>query len=149
MDNPTWDPKTIIVGIDGSTHSDHAAALAVSMARGTGAKLHVVNVMRPADGWWGIGEATPAPAGMDQSLKEAQRELLAETIGKLDLSGLDHDTYTDIGDPAGVLVGYAERVGADVLIIGKRGAGLIERLIIGSVANRVVHDAPCPVLLVA
>jgi nucleotide-binding universal stress UspA family protein len=34
------------------------------------------------------------------------------------------------------------------MVIGRRGAGLIERIMLGSVANRLVHDAPCPVMLV-
>jgi nucleotide-binding universal stress UspA family protein len=47
-----------------------------------------------------------------------------------------------------MLLDYADKVGADVMVIGRRGAGLIERIMLGSVANRVVHDAQCPVLLV-
>ena len=54
----------------------------------------------------------------------------------------------DVGDPARMLLEYAERVAAEVMVIGRRGAGLIERIMLGSVANRVVHDAECPVLLV-
>jgi nucleotide-binding universal stress UspA family protein len=47
-----------------------------------------------------------------------------------------------------MLLDYADKVDADLMIIGRRGAGLIERIMLGSVANRVMHDAECPVMLV-
>ena len=148
MERPTFDPKKVVVGVDGSPQAHHAAAVAESIARASGAELHLVNVVRPPDGWWGVAGGPPSFPGLEGTLKDAQREILDAAVAELDLANIPHETFEDTGDPARVLVEYCERASADLLVVGKRGAGLIERMIIGSVANRVVHDAPCPVLIV-
>ena len=79
---------------------------------------------------------------------EARMDILESIISEVDLTGVDYETVEDIGDPARVLSDDADSAGADLLIVGKRGAEPIEKMLLGSVANRVVHDAPCPVLVV-
>ena len=74
--------------------------------------------------------------------------ILESTIDELDLAGVDYEAVEDMGDPARVLIDYAKNADANLMIVGKRGAGLIERMLLGSVANRILHDAPCPVLVV-
>lgn len=148
MDVTTWDPRTIVVGVDGSEEAKHAARLATSIARRTGAEIHLMTVVRPPEGWWGIVGSPPTSTALGKTLMDAKQEILDSMLDSLDLSGIEYQTVEDIGDPARMLVEYAEKTGADLLIVGKRGAGLIERMVLGSVANRVVHDAPCPVLVV-
>ncbi len=79
---------------------------------------------------------------------DARKEILDAMLEHIDLEGVNYELVEDIGDPARMLVDYAEKVSADYLVVGKRGAGFIERMVVGSVANRVVHDAPCPVIVV-
>lgn len=69
-------------------------------------------------------------------------------VAGIDLTGIDVIQVEDVGDPARKLLDYVDKVEADLLIIGRRGAGVLERIMLGSVANRVVHDAPCLVMLV-
>jgi nucleotide-binding universal stress UspA family protein len=104
--------------------------------------------VRPPEGWWGIVGSPPTPSALSKSLTDAQREILDSVMSELDLADIEVIQVEDVGDPARMLLDYAERVDADVMVIGRRGAGLIERIMLGSVANRVVHDAECPVLLV-
>jgi nucleotide-binding universal stress UspA family protein len=144
----TWQPKLIVVGIDGSEQSRHAAALGAAMARSSGAKLQLMTVVRPPEGWWGIVGSPPTPSALGQSLTDAQRLILDTITEEVDLEGVDYETIEEIGDPARMLLAYCEESEADLLIVGKRGASLIERLVLGSVANRVLHEAPCPVTLV-
>ncbi len=144
----SWEPHLIVVGVDGSEQSNHAAALGASMARSTGATLHLMTVVRPPEGWWGIVGSPPTPSALGQSLSDAQKLILDTVVDTVDLEGLDYETIEEIGDPARMLLGYCDENNADLLIVGRRGANLIERLVLGSVANRVVHDAPCPVMLV-
>ncbi len=144
----SWTARTIVVGVDGSEQARHAASLAASLARTAGAKLHLMTVVRPPEGWWGIVGSPPTPTALSKTLTDAQREILDAVVSQIDLEGVDFETIEDIGDPARVLIEYCESVGADMLVVGKRGAGFIERLVLGSVANRLAHDAPCPVLLV-
>jgi len=143
-----WNARTIVVGVDGSSQSRHAAALAATLARASEAKLHLMTVVRPPEGWWGIVGSPPTPTALSKTLTDAQREILDAVVTQIDLDGVDYETIEDIGDPARVLIDYCESISADMLIVGKRGAGFIERLVLGSVANRLAHDAPCPLLLV-
>lgn len=148
MEQSNWSPSTIVVGVDGSDQSRHAARLAASIARATGAEIHLMTVVRPPEGWWGIVASPPTSTALGETLMNARQEILEKTVAEIDLDGIEHQVVEDIGDPARMLVDYAEKIEADLLIIGKRGAGFIERMVVGSVANRVVHDAPIPVLIV-
>lgn len=148
MKEPVWDLHNVVVGVDGSEQSCHAATVSADLARRNGAILHLVTIVRPPEGWWGIVGSPPTPSALSKSLTDAQREILDSVVAEIDLSDIEVVQVEDVGDPARMLLDYADRVGADVMVIGRRGAGLIERIMLGSVANRVVHDARCPVLLV-
>lgn len=148
MKEPVWDLHNVVVGIDGSEQSCHAATVSADLARRNGAVLHLVTIVRPPEGWWGIVGSPPTPSALSKSLTDAQREILDSVAAGIDLSDIEVVQVEDVGDPARMLLDYAERVDADVMVIGRRGAGLIERIMLGSVANRVVHSADCPVLLV-
>ena len=54
----------------------------------------------------------------------------------------------ELGDPVGRMIAVCESSDADLLVIGKRGAGLAERVVLGSVADRLAHHAPCPVMVI-
>lgn len=148
MKEPAWDLENVVVGIDGSEQSCHAAAISADIARRSGATLHFVTIVRPPEGWWGIVGSPPTPSALSKSLTEAQREILDSVVAAVDLTDLEVIQVEDVGDPARMLLDYANKVDADLMVIGRRGAGLIERIMLGSVANRVVHDASCPILLV-
>lgn len=148
MQASTWDPQAIVVGIDGSQQARHATALAASMARATGAEIHLVTVVRPPEGWWGIVGSPPTSTALGNTLTDAKQQILDLVAANVDLTDIDYQLVEEIGDPAKTLVNYASSIDADLLIVGKRGAGIIERMMIGSVANRVVHDAQCPVVVV-
>ena len=145
---PGWDVRNVVAGIDGSDQSRHAARVSADLARKNGAVLHLVTIVRPPEGWWGIVGSPPTPSALSKSLAEAQREILDSVVRDVDLDGIEVIQVEDVGDPARMLLEYGHAVKADVMVIGRRGAGLIERIMLGSVANRIVHDAKCPVLLV-
>jgi len=54
----------------------------------------------------------------------------------------------EIGDPGQTLCRFATEVSADVVVVGSRGRGTIKRALLGSVSSHVVHNAPCPVLVI-
>ncbi|HET8738737.1 MAG TPA: universal stress protein [Acidimicrobiia bacterium] len=143
-----WKISTIIIGIDGSDGSRRAAEHGVALARQFGASVQLVTVVRPPEGWWGIGGAPPTPESLSAALVEGQQQILKEIEEHLDLEGIDYQTVQELGDPAFRLVDLCEEQGADLLVIGRRGAGLAERVILGSTADRLTHLAPCPVLVV-
>ena len=144
----TWSPQLVVVGVDGSDQSQHAAAVAVALVRCHDARLHIVTVVRPPEGWWGIVGSPPPADSLVSSMSEAQRGILDVTIAGIDLEGVDWSSSEEIGEPASALSDVCREKEADVLVVGRRGAGLVERLVMGSVADRLAHYAPCPVLIV-
>lgn len=143
-----WNLKTIVCGIDGSEGSTRAAEKATAVARHWNAKLILVTVVRPPEGWWGIGGAPPSPEALSSALVEGRQQILREIEEHLDLEGVDFETQEELGDPTNTIISVAERRGADLIVIGRRGAGLAERVLLGSVADRIVHHAEVPVVVV-
>ena len=143
-----WKIETILVGVDGSEGSLRAAEHGVALARERGARLLLTTVVRTPEGWWGIGGAPPTPEAMSAALIEGQQKILKETEDHLDLTGIDHETVEEVGDPGTRLLAVAEDRGADLIVIGRRGANLAERVILGSVADRVCHLSVIPVLVI-
>lgn len=143
-----WEVNAVVTGVDGSESSQRAAEHAAAIARHWDAKLHLVTVVRTPEGWWGIGGAPPSPEALSAALIEGQQKILSEIEEHLDLDGVDYETVEELGDPVSRLIGVCEGTDADMLVIGRRGAGLAERIILGSVADRLCHLAPCPVLVI-
>jgi nucleotide-binding universal stress UspA family protein len=143
-----WNPKAIVVGVDGSETSTRAAVIATEIARSRQAKLLLVTVVRPPEGWWGIGGAPPTPEALSAALVEGQQQVIKETEEQLALDGMDYETVEELGDPTSRLIAVAEERDAGLIVIGKRGAGLAERVMLGSVADRLCHHSPVPVMVV-
>lgn len=79
---------------------------------------------------------------------EESQELLVAAQKKLDAAELFHTTHIHVGQPAEVIAKIAGELGCDLIIMGTHGRSGVAGLVMGSVANRVLHLASCPVLLV-
>jgi nucleotide-binding universal stress UspA family protein len=143
----------IIVGIDGSDHSRHALEWAAREAAVRRTPLTVLAVQHPAaTGYWGAGTAVPYAYPYDhdlaaQCLKMAQEETdstLEKASPEFRPPSVTVKAVT--GLPAEALLQAAE--GADMLVVGSRGVGGFERLLLGSVSTQVVHHARCPVVVI-
>ena len=80
-------------------------------------------------------------------LEEGQEHLTA-TQQKLDAAGRFHTTHMHVGQPAEVIARVASELACDLIVMGSHGWSGVVGLVMGSVASRVLHLAPCPVLLV-
>lgn len=143
-----WQITTIVIGVDGSEGSMRAAKHGVAIARHWNAEVKLVTVVRTPEGWWGIGGAPPSPESLSAALVEGQQKILREFEEELDLDGLDYQMVEELGDPVNRLLAVIEDTEADMVVIGRRGAGLAERMILGSTADRLTHLATCPVLVI-
>lgn len=143
-----WEPRLIVAGVDGSEQSNRAAGVAAALARVREATLVIVTVVRPPEGWWGIVGSPPTAEALGDSLADAQRDVLDATVAALDLEGVDYRTREEIGDAAVQLVAVCEELDADLLVVGRRGSGLLRRMVVGSVANHLIHESTSPVLVV-
>ncbi len=143
-----WDPVQIVVGVDGSEQSIRAARVAAGMAKTQASRLHIVTVVRPPEGWWGVVGSPPPAEALSASMERAQRSVLDKTLAAIDTDGVEVVATEEIGDPSSALSAYCEQVGAGLLVVGRRGAGVVERLVLGSVADRLAHHAPCALMVV-
>lgn len=80
-------------------------------------------------------------------LEEGQAQL-ADAQKRLDAAGRLHTTHIHVGQPAEVIVHMAGELDCDLIVMGTHGRGALAGMVMGSVATRVLHLSPCPVLLV-
>ena len=93
----------------------------------------------------------PSELPLSVSRKQIQAERYLERVAKQVGKGrkkIAVETRVLIGDPADVIVSYAERIGADLIVMASHGRSGIGRWAMGSVADRVLRGAHCPVLIV-
>jgi nucleotide-binding universal stress UspA family protein len=138
----------IIVGVDGSGHSQRALEWAAREAALRQAPLTVLSVHQAIAGWIGSGNVYPMHDGSstDATRELAQRETdkVLEAIG--DQRPADVTVRAVHGLPAEELLSAAE--GAELIVVGSRGAGGFTRLLMGSVSSQVAHHAKCPVVVI-
>jgi nucleotide-binding universal stress UspA family protein len=136
--------KTIVVGTDGSETAMIAVERAGALARLTGARLHVVSSYHPARPQL----AGRAPAGEFTIAPDFKADaVLGDAAGRLRADGVEVEEHGPKGDPADALVDIARREGADLIVLGSLGMQGARR-VLGSVPNKVSHNAPCDVLIV-
>ena len=138
--------KTIVVGTDGTDRADGAVNRAAELAALTGADLHIVSAYRPAPvrvAGGAAAEAADWSVGGDYRANAA----LQRTLGRLRDKGISIGEHAPKGDPADGLVAVAVRENADLIVLGSKGMQGKRRLL-GSVPNKVSHQAPCDVLIV-
>jgi nucleotide-binding universal stress UspA family protein len=144
----SWPPEVIVVAVDGSEQSQRAADLAATLALAHRSRLVLLTVVRPPEGWWGVTGQPPSPEALSEALVEGQQEVLRQTESRTNLQDVEYATTEELGDPTSVILAACDRESADLLVVGRRGAGLVERMVMGSVADRLAHHSPVPILIV-
>lgn len=140
--------KRIVVGVDGSPSSVQALEFAVEEAAMRHAELEVLAVVQSASfaPLYGYPPA-PAPGPRMDEAERTARAALDEALAKQGRpSPAKASVQVRTGIPAEELLIQAK--GADLLVVGSRGAGGLTRMVLGSVSSAVVHHADCPVLIV-
>jgi nucleotide-binding universal stress UspA family protein len=142
--------KHILLATDGSAASAHAAKLAVKLARTNGAKLMAVYVIDPYP-YLGIGESNPH--GIQAYMAAAQKHAAkahAEVKALCTHGGTAVPLELRVIENAAASVGIlqiANDEGADLIVMGSHGRSGIARLMLGSVANKVLAESVVPVLI--
>jgi len=144
--------STIVVGTDGSPTASEAVRQAAELARVLGARLHIVNAYRPAsvDATVGVLAATGPtldPVGLDRDLREQAEHTLERALSVAG-TDLDLQAHTRAGSAADVILRVAEEENADIIVVGNKGMAGARRFLLGSVPNRVAHQARCNVMIV-
>lgn len=138
---------TILVAYDFSEHAEAALRRAVELARTTKAKLHLLHSCGLP-----IGGVMPYDAAIPVDVWTAIREGAAERLEGVRrgvaAQGVDVAGEVTMLFPVDAIVATAEKIGAGLIAVGTRGLTGLKHMMLGSVAERVVRLAPCPVLAV-
>ena len=139
--------KRIIVGTDFSEGSDAAMATALAFAIANHAVVDLVHVLEPGVLFAPVSLGAMALADGPALFEEIDRAL-AFRADEAQRAGLVCQTDSLQGFPPGEIVRHAKKTGADLIVIGTHGRTGIAHAILGSVAERIVQRAGCPVLVV-
>jgi len=140
--------EKILVPVDFAPHSGEAVRQAVDIAQHYSASITLVYVYEPAD--YALPEGyvlyTPDQISLmttefEARLRATRRDVEALGVSRVDTKLLNGAASTEI-------VGFAEDQGIDLIVMGTHGRRGITHMLMGSVAERVLRTAPCPVLTV-
>jgi universal stress protein A len=135
----------ILVPIDFGRASDHALTIALQLGKVMKARLTLLHVVQ-----------TPLMTGPDTGIGVAQylddvqlqaRQSLAQYAQRVQDSGLDCEAVIELASPFQHIVDYAATQQVDLIVMGTHGHTGLQHMLLGSVAERVVRLAPCPVLV--
>jgi nucleotide-binding universal stress UspA family protein len=137
----------IVVGIDGSAHSQRSLEWAMKEAALRHVPLTVLAVHPVALSAWTRAPITyPVDAEEVENAKSAAQESVDKVASQIGGERPAVTVQSVSGSPAEELIKAGE--GADMLVVGSRGSGGFGRLLLGSVSSQVTHHAPCPVVVV-
>jgi nucleotide-binding universal stress UspA family protein len=136
----------ILVAHDFSATADAALDYALGLARTLGARISVVNAYEIPS--LGAPEVLVLATDWTKQFEVVAREHLDKVIARVRGVGLDAEPVLRKGAAWREIVAAAKDTKADLVVVGSEGRGLVGRTLLGSVAERVVRTAPCPVLVV-
>jgi nucleotide-binding universal stress UspA family protein len=133
--------KTIVLALDGSEESKQAIPLAVEIARQDGARMVIAHVEEDV-----LGKGGGPIIATEDEIQAAIRKQAEE------LSGEGVETSVEmravmLGGPAPAIVEIADSANADLIVAGTRGHSGLAGVLLGSVTQRLLHLAHCPVLV--
>jgi len=141
--------STIVVGTDGSETAAESVRRATELASVHGSRLHIVMAYQAVvpslspEAREALGERA-----WEASPGEVAERAVREAAGRAGEAGVDVETHVRTGDAAAALIDVAEEQGAALIVVGSRGLASPARFLLGSVPSKVVHHAPCDVLVV-
>jgi nucleotide-binding universal stress UspA family protein len=136
--------RKILAAVDGSPPALHAAQMAYALARATGARLTVAYAVPPPF----LSIEVP-PTVIEEVLRAEKArgvsilDAVVKALGSPDVDALELD-----GPAAEMVAEVAESQNFDLVVVGSRGRNALQRIILGSVADRLVHISKKPVLVV-
>lgn len=135
--------QTILVAHDGSPQAQRATEIAFSMAEELQSKLLILSVIRLPK---------PAPRAELNAVLDDAREHCEQSftllLERARQRGIEIETEIDVGHPAEHIVHRAEQTRTALIVMGRRGISFFQHWLLGSIAERVLRYAHCPVMVV-
>jgi nucleotide-binding universal stress UspA family protein len=133
----------IIWASDGSEHADRALEYAGGLAEADGSRLIALHVKEVT-----LGRAGGYPVQVDEEEVEQKVQRQAHDLKDSGIDAAYEERGTTAGGAAHAIADAAKDAGAGLIVAGTRGQGPVSGLLLGSVTQRLLHVAPCPVLAV-
>jgi nucleotide-binding universal stress UspA family protein len=139
--------RRILVPIDFSEHAEYVIEWACHLALEHSSQLSLLHVYHLPVEFQQL-EGAYLPPDFWTNVKKEADQTLNRYVGEIRQKGLDVEAVVREGYPATVIVDEATARSADLIVIGTHGLSGLKHLLLGSIAERVVQKAPCPVLTV-
>ena len=133
----------MLVAVDGSASASEAFGRAIYLAQKCNSKLDLVHVVQCE-----LGGDSAGTFEIIEELKDKARKMLEEYRVEAAKNNVPIQITITQGDPAKVIIELAKAKGYDLIIMGTRGRSSFQELLIGSVSQKVMHHASCPVMVV-
>lgn len=143
-----WSIQKILAPTDFSELSLAAHRHVREFARRFGAEVHLLNVLEPIVMPGEAGMTPISSSAFDSERQESSLERLRQIADSSEYEGIAVDTWVGAGRASSVINLWAEQNQVDLIVIATHGRTGLGHLIFGSTAERVVREAPCPVLTV-
>ncbi len=139
-------PATLLVPVDFSATSEAALAFAIELAKPLRARLVVMHAYElPTYGYPGTFLTSPDITG---TIRDAAQNGLDATMARYEKADVKIDTVLREGAPAAETNAVAKEVGADMIVLGSHGRSGFARMLLGSIAEKIVRSAVVPVVTV-
>jgi nucleotide-binding universal stress UspA family protein len=141
--------KTVLVATDFSEPSEVAVRYGRALADAFHASLHILHVVPDSMALpWATMADGLAMADVQRQWERDASQRLQRMLPESEREALHATLVTRAGDPVRQITSYAVETSADLVVLGTHGRGPVAHMLMGSVAERVVRTAPCPVLTV-
>ncbi|MDP8023454.1 MAG: universal stress protein [Nitrososphaeria archaeon] len=135
----------IIIGYDGSEHAKAAIEFLKNLEEFKKAELHVVTVV---DFTQLYSYGVDIPQSVYESIKNHNEEMLKTIVNEIKGAGGNAIGVMLEGSPADAILDYAQKINADMIVVGSRGLSTFRGLLLGSVSAKLVRESKIPVLVV-
>lgn len=136
----------IVVPIDFSAESDRALEYAMELAQVYGSRIEVVHVMFPPMAAEGV-PGVPLPSFSPAEVSSEIMKTLSKRVANVANPEVAVETHVLLGRPASRISDFADEQGASLIVMGSHGLSGVRRFLLGSVSEKVVGAASCPVLV--
>ena len=142
----------ILVPVDGSAVSEKAAAAAVQIAKERNGEIVFLCIAEVRGKYEYVGDGVVTlPTNHSQlsaMIFENQTKMLDAFTELVNTEGVKFEKKVVSGVPYEEILKYADENKVDLIVMGRRGFSKVKRFFLGSVTQRVISDAPCPVLVI-
>lgn len=137
--------KRIVVAVDTSDYSEMVVARASAIAIAFSAEIHLISVV-------GLPKLIMSEADVGiQDVRLSEKEFQEQQKRLIDEYLKGHDLHIESrvlhGDPSAKILSYANEIGADLIVMGSKSYGKVQRFLLGGVSEDVVRNAKCPVMI--